>query len=562
MAVTRGPGGGRYGPLVVDPDPPATRRSRASGVVAAVLAVTAVVLVVVGTRGGLDQPPDGVTYLGVATNLADGRGATSPFVAVIDPYAPRRALGFDGEVPVLGWPPLYPASLAPAVALGVEPLEAARWLGAVAAGAVAALTAVLVARLVGRGTRAAPWAAGAAVGLVVVQPWFARLHAVVASEPLFLALVLAALALGAHALAEPDRSPPDRRTVPPVLAAAFVLGTVASGVRFAGVAVVVALALATALVGPGRPARRAALAGGLGALALLPSLAWSRWVEAEAGAPLRDVAWHPPGRTAWEGVASALTAWVVPPDAPTAARVVAVALAATAVAGGAWGWFRAVHERRAPATARPWLVLVAAWSATYLGVVVATTALVDRMVPLNGRLLLPLLAPLVVTVVAGLVWLVRLAAPPRARLPLATGAAVVVVAVVVGQAGTWRDLLADGRGFDVDPTTTASARLVADLDAPVLAANDPALVWRVTGRRVLALPQAVRGATGEPNPTVDEELRELGEVLAEEDGVAVVHVSAAFANPGVVGVDRLVRDAGLEVVASTDEVTVLAPTAR
>src|SRR5690606_22708497 len=128
------------------------------------------------------------------------------------------------------------------------------------------------------------------------------LHAVVASEPLFLALVLASLALATHALAAPGREPPEHRAVPPALVGAFGIAAVASGVRFAGVALVVALALATALVGPGRPARRVVRAGVLGALALLPGLAWSRWVEARAGAPLRDLAWHPPGRAAWEGV--------------------------------------------------------------------------------------------------------------------------------------------------------------------------------------------------------------------------------------------------------------------
>src|SRR5690606_25284602 len=134
-----------------------------------------------------------------------------------------------GRVPLLGWPPLYPLVMAGGAVAGMEVTQAARWVGALSAAVTTALVTGAVTTLTSRprsGTSAGVWVvAGFAAAVLVVQPWFALVHVVVASEPLYLALSMLALVLGAKALAPqtPRRSGAASRRSEGWLAAAFLV---------------------------------------------------------------------------------------------------------------------------------------------------------------------------------------------------------------------------------------------------------------------------------------------------------------------------------------------------
>src|SRR5690606_19388431 len=127
--------------------------------------------------------------------------------------------------------------------------------------------------------------------------------------------------------------------------------------------------------------------------------------------------------------------------------------------------------------------------------------------------------------------------------------ALLVGGFVVANSEGWRVAM---RADRVDPLRTPTSQAIRDLAAPLLAANDPALAWRITGAQVIVVPSVYDNASGKPNQQLDEHLEELVEVLEERDGMVVLYDDAAFANPGLVGVEELTGDAGMVVLAELE----------
>lgn len=529
-------------------------RHRVDRAVPAGLAVVAAALVLLATRDGMGTTPDGVSYLGAAANLADGRGLTGPFTTMVDPFHPAQAVAFDGRVPFIQWPPLYPLVLGLAAAAGLEAEVTARLVSALCLAATVGGTGWIVGRLAPRA-----WAAAAAAGLwVLLSPHAALLHVLVASEHLFLALALGSLWSASRWLA--DHPWRDGASWPWAVVAVG-LATAATLTRYVGAAVVVALAVGVLVVGAGSWWRRVGRAAAVAAVGLVPALVWSQVTARQAGVATRTVAWHPPDRVQWESVVDTVVGWLVPADAATGWRVLVVAVAVGVLLVAGWGWATAVR-RGAPPEARPWLVLAVTFVVGYLAVVVATHSLLDRAVPVGQRLLLPVQPPVAVTVAVGLAWAWRATAPgwaPASRRLAAAGAVVLAVAVAVPLRSTWWPLVEPGRPWPADPATTPTGRYLADVaDDAVLASNDPALAWHSSGRTTIALPVRTSAPTGLDNPAFADDLDELADVLAERDGVAVVYTTSAFLNPHVASVVDL-ESAGFEVVATFEDAVVLAP---
>jgi hypothetical protein len=540
-----------------------------------VLGGVAAALVVAATRDGLGTSPDGVSYLGAASNLAGGRGLTGPFVTMVDPFHPAEALAFDGAVPFIQWPPLYPLLLGSAATAGVAPTEGARALAVVSL----AVTVALVARITWRLAPGA-WPAAAVAGLVVLlSPLVALLHVLVASEHLFLALSLgslwcAATHFGATGVAGRGSCPApwaERGGV-----AAVLLAGAATSTRFAGVAVVAALVVGELTFGAGGWRRRVAGSALVAAVGVGPAWAWSMATSRAAGVPPRDVGWHPPDREQWESVADTVLGWLAPATASTPWRVATVALALLALGAAVLGWWRAMGARRAsaaaadrsagsgqpaPAEAAPWLVLATTFVVVEFGVVLATHTLADRAVPIGQRMVVPLLPPVAVTVAAGAAWWWRSVAPAefRRRAVMVAMAAVAVVGLAPLRS-TWWSLAAPGRPWPDPVEETPTARWLAGLPPEaVVASNDPSLAWQSSGNFTIAVPVRRSAPTGEVNPRVAVDLVELREGLVQRHGVAVIYRSAAFFHPDAAGVGDL-EAAGFDVVATFDDATVLSPT--
>jgi hypothetical protein len=151
---------------------------------------------------GLAISPDSVDYLSAARSLGLGRG----FV------------GYTGEQ-MTSWPPLFPVLLALFQQLGLSPLGAARLLNAALWGVTTLLAAVWIASV----TRSVLLASLAALW-IALSPMLLYYASMLWSEPLFVALVVAALYALTRCLAAPNWA----RVILAALLAAFVYGLIAS----------------------------------------------------------------------------------------------------------------------------------------------------------------------------------------------------------------------------------------------------------------------------------------------------------------------------------------------
>ena len=154
----------------------------------AVVGVVAMAACLYLTRTAPGLAPDSVVYLGTAHNLSTGRGLTTPFNLMFNPYPPARAVSFGGDFPLTQYPPLFPIVLG---ALG--------WLGAGLVGAARAVNAglfgvnvVLIGLLVARITRSRLLAVLGALAFAMSANVLIN-HGLVMSEPLMLTALLAGI---------------------------------------------------------------------------------------------------------------------------------------------------------------------------------------------------------------------------------------------------------------------------------------------------------------------------------------------------------------------------------
>jgi hypothetical protein len=182
--------------------------------------LTAVVGVFVATsRFGIGLTPDSVTYVQGARGIAGGGGYTDPF---------HSAIGL--------FPPGYSAVLGLAEWLGIDALDAARWLSA---GAFA-ITVWLAWVLLGRHVHA-PRIRAAATFLVGCSAVLLEIYAKLLSEHLFIPVVLAFILAGEKLLERPHANT--------WFAAAVVLAWAGFYLRYAGVVLLVIGGLVVLIAG-------------------------------------------------------------------------------------------------------------------------------------------------------------------------------------------------------------------------------------------------------------------------------------------------------------------------
>ncbi len=219
-------------------------------------AAVAAALVFVSTRSpgpGLD--PDSMAYMGAATSLAhDGR------IRVPTAEWDRP----DSTSSLSLWPPGFPAAIALPVYFGASPVQSARWINIVSAAVIAGAIVMLIAGPLGI-------SAGVIGALVVfaTQAVFDTEISVL-SEPLFIALMLLFLLAMVHAR--------DRLLLLSVLSTAVVM------VRYAGASAPAAAVIWTLVDSrrDGRTRIRRAIA-----VALIPFIALGVWFVRTATVPDR-----------------------------------------------------------------------------------------------------------------------------------------------------------------------------------------------------------------------------------------------------------------------------------
>ena len=328
------------------------------------------VLVITDPPGpGLD--PDAVSYVSAAQSAAH----TGSFLVPDDGWD-----NTDSTMALAHFPPGYPAAIALPVALGMPGVQSARLVNAAAAFVTVALMAWLVGEIAGTG-------AGILVALVLmVTPALVDVHENVLSEPLFLALLAITLALMVRVPGKP---------LPAGIAAAA-----AALVRYAGLCAIGAVGLWWLLRrgDPRRRVRDACVAVLPGALSLV---AWAaRTAHENHDETIRQFSLYGQlGPTIREG-AGTLAGWLAPSLDGWLRTAGAIVMAAFLI------WLFAFAARRRVDEARPdsarLLAALAVMAVTYSGVVVLSRLVADPGIPLDERLLSPLILVVEVALIVAL----------------------------------------------------------------------------------------------------------------------------------------------------------------
>jgi len=431
--------------------------------------------VVAATGKGLYVSPDAVFYVGTARNWIDGRGLTPP----------------SGLPPLEHFPPLFTVLLAALGRLGLDPLDGARLVNALAfAGIVLVVGGVVRART---GSRSAALVASvlttAAVDLLTYS-------ASALTEPVFILLGVAGLVVLAGYLDRPS---------PALLAGASALMAAAVLTRYVGLALVVAGVAALVW------RRRWLPAAVFGAVAVAPVAAWLEWAGGRAVSD-RTVAFHMFGADYLGQAARPLSRWLVPWPGPPIGLVLALLLIAAGVA--------LLRRHRVTPVERSALPsLLVTFVLAYLAVLLANRALTDATGRLDARFLAPL-HPIAIILVVPLFW--RRQLPTPALVVAGALVAAQVAGAVAWTAGGLTDDSIGRRGYTAAAwrRSPVVAR-IAEIDGPVHTNGFDALVF-LSGRSSLPIPADKDYLTGRPNLNYAAELdamRATGGYLAYFDAL-------------------------------------------
>jgi hypothetical protein len=419
-----------------------------------------------GTGTGWDQ----AMYIGAARNLLAGNGLTI-------------AWSLDVGKPLSHYPPLFPAALAFFGLSGLDPWEAARDLNAALRG-VDLLVVALLAAWAG-GSR---WSACIGAFLMFTSVQMEFLHGSAWSDPLFLVLVLASLALTVRYLAHGRK---------PVLIGAAAVVACAMLTRYAGLTLVPAIVLALVWW------RKARDLLGFVVVACLPLGVWVVHNSGTGGELVGDrgVAWHTPTTQRLGQALFTVTDWVLPTRIGTRlvsadGQVYASGAALFVLIGLGLGWCawrlrRRLASREVVSERETLQRMLLIFAVTYVAGVLVSMALFDDLVQLDARILAPVyvcVVSLVSSVLPGAlerVWRVA-----RLRTPVA----LVVAGIAGGLAVRFAALAVSVHALGVMYSNTdwlASATMSRLRALPVNATiftNAPDAVYMLSGRTTYEIP--------------------------------------------------------------------------
>jgi hypothetical protein len=423
---------------------------------------------------GLD--PDAMAYLGTAQSIAAGRGVRVPSAS----WAAA-----DSTAPLAHFPPGYPTAIAIGVRSGLTPVNAAR---AVMATAAAATVAGALLALTAGGSL---YAGLLAVLLLAVTPTLTIVHGSVLSEPLYLALTTLIIALLSQ------RSTSAARTI--TLAG---LATIAMLTRYAGASLVAAVVLDTfsgdaplwrALrTDLAARIKRAVFAGAIPALSLA---AWTLSRPKNEGKSIRQFGLYTArlGDTLAEGLDTTMH-WLAPGIDARIPFLLAAALVGAGVITLAWFAFRTAPD--APAHERAFGRALARVAGCYVALIAVSRLVADGDIPLDDRILAPLIVIATLGIAHTIVRFWRVAGTGQRLVTLALTIGWLVGARTLTM--VWvNDFATDGG--DLAGRTWALSPLVEyarseGRTAPLIS-NWPSAIWFHTGRPVAELPKTFDAKT-------------------------------------------------------------------
>jgi len=313
-----------------------------------------------GAGPGLD--PDSMSYMQAATTLAHGTGLRD---------VERDWSTVDSTKALAHWPPGYSIVIAGAERAGFGAVQGARFIDAIAAFITVATVVWLVGGIAGFG-------AGIIAGLLVmVTPAVVQVHENVLSEPLFIALLVLTLATMVRVPTRPWLS--------------GLLAGLASIVRYAGVSLVGGVVLwQLARAGTVRQRITRAMVAAIPAIVIQGAWVLRTMHSAGPSAIRRISLYGEITSTLREGWRTT-SAWLVPGMGEGWGIFVAGAVVVLLVVA-IWE-SRPLRERQQPALA------VTLLAACYLGLVLASRLIADPGIPLDDRMMAPLLVLLEIAMV-------------------------------------------------------------------------------------------------------------------------------------------------------------------
>lgn len=465
-----------------------------------IVAVVPLVAVLATTRSGLGVSTDSVTYIAEARSFREGRGLQVPIgiSEIYDEVETGREF-----VNATHFPPLLPLVLALLGGSDEEPASAGRGLNAL----LLATTVVAVAFMVQRSTGSRGIAL-LAVCVIALSPAVLRTHAMLWSEPLFVALgVLGLLALARYL---------EQGRVPTLVAASVAVG-LAWLTRYAGIAFVLTGLVGLAVTGPRPRNRPVVLFGVLSSVPMTAFLITMATAEASGGG--YTLAPHAPGVVALREGGESVRAWVFPGGIPSLMGVI--------VWVAVLGIVSAVFVRRTRTSCRgsdtelPALRLVLSiFLLLYAGVLLFSIVMFAEHVPLDERLLVPAYVVAVALVACTL---------GRGRTERHLGGGImlfVLGGLTAATAAAGSVLMANGatdhRGF-TSPSWAHANDIGQISGLPTstrIYSNFPEAVYLTAGRPAWLLPK-LKLSDGRPNPRYAAQLAQVADDVRDGRGAVV-----------------------------------------
>jgi 4-amino-4-deoxy-L-arabinose transferase-like glycosyltransferase len=486
------------------------------------IALAGVIAVLAATSTyGIGISAESETYIDAARNFAEGRGLSVPTA--------------DGSLtPLTQHAPLYAWLLGAGARLGLDPVDGARWLAALAFGGLALISGLGLRTLSKR-----PWLPPLAAALVLCSVVPLNMSLTALSESVFLVATTGSLLLLARYLQSGD---------PRLLAGSAAVCAAALLTRYAGVAVLAA-SLA-ALLRYDQRRRISALV--FGAIACAPAAIWTLYTTLRTGNPVhRELAFHPVRPADALAAAQTVSTWLLPAIVPGAIRL--------SVLGLALAWLAVVIYRgRAGAPCR----LLLGFAAAYLLLIAAAKSLLDNAIPMDDRILSPLYVP---GILAAALALDRAVSVFGRRLVLAVPAVILLVTAgginALRAAPCLTAMQRQGReytGAAWRRSTVAGWLRSVDAATPVYSNVDSAVRF-LRGGFNGGLPAKADIRSGRPNPQYQYQMERFRGRLAGHGGVVVYFLDTAVSETYLPALPELLEQWRLIVIARGDGWVALAP---
>jgi hypothetical protein len=458
------------------------------------LALLAFCTTLIATPWGIGLGADSLAYVGIARRLLNGLGVT-------------YLTDVGGFSPVNHYPPLYPATLAGVALIGLDPLNAARWLNAF----LFAGNVVLISLLVFTATSS--FAATVIAGFLAFTSFpMVQIHSMAWSEPLFILFAFSGLFFLAAYLHRSKRW---------MLYASGLNIALSCLTRYAGVAFLATAALGIFSLNRHNRKKRVADTIILLTLASLPPMLWALRNYSLAGSAVNRVAgFHPPGVADLITALNSVCLWFFP------AGVLAVPVWARAALLIGFVLLLLRFGKTAGFSQTPLFQLACVLVGGYGIFLLAARSFFDNAISFDTRILSPAyVAAMMVIVSIVTYWFKTKIFESQSPSRLIFYLLVILFSVVQTTAGVawWRLSYIDGIGF-AEPAWRNSelVRFVNNVkSSAVVFTNVPDILYMLTGRLTAMIPSKSDPKSGLPNKQYRIEIFAMKEQLRTTGGAVL-----------------------------------------